>query len=234
MSIYLLRSGGLRFTKVALLLRPGQRHLNTNSTPRDPKLRRHVQTPSLPLSSQHSLRPDKITVRYAIQAIRLKWRNALPWRIKWSKGIACIGIVITAGLGAIWVKFQEEVPFSGRKRLNLFGSGDSQKYLLGYIQKRHLCITNLERILALAPQKPGLIWPDDHPATIVVKSVFSRLVVSSGVDPAGWMIYIANAPGRCQSCLFKNQLLNYTRHFQNRQYSRWKSNALQRLPDNCP
>jgi hypothetical protein len=54
---------------------------------------------------------------------------------------------------------------------------------------------HLERILALAPQKPGLIWLDDHPTTVIVKSVFSRLVASSGVDPAGWMIYIANAPG---------------------------------------
>jgi hypothetical protein len=202
-SIYLLRSGGLRFTKAALSLMPQQRQLNTNSTPRDPKLRRHVQAPSLPRSSQRSLRSDKIATQYTIQAIRLKWRNALPWRIKWSKGIAWIGIVITVGLGALRVKFQEEVPFSGRKQLNFFGSGDSQKYLLGYKQKRHLCDAYLERILALAPQKPGLIWPDDHPTTIAVKKVFSRLVASSGVDPAGWMIYIANAPGRCRSFFSK-------------------------------
>jgi len=31
---------------------------------------------------------------------------------------------------------------------------------------------------------------------VLVKTVFDRLVASSGVDPAGWQRYIVNAPGK--------------------------------------
>jgi hypothetical protein len=53
----------------------------------------------------------------------------------------------------------------------------------------------LRTIILLTQRTPGLIWPDDHPTTVVVKSTFEGLVIASGVDPAGWKIYIANAPG---------------------------------------
>jgi hypothetical protein len=182
-----------------LLLRSQQRHVYTKNAykPHNHKPQQHGETPRLPRSSHQSVAPDKISAQHIIRTICLKWRNALPWRIKWSKRIAWSGVAISMGLGVLWVKFQEEVPFSGRKRLNFFGgTGDFQKYMLGHKQQCLASVSYLEKILVLAPRNPGLIWPDDHPMTVVVKSIFNRLVASSGVDPAGWAVYIANAPSK--------------------------------------
>lgn len=162
-------------------------HRSTSPSVKPPRFKSPLKRPVV---------PDQILIRHAILALRLKWINALPRRIKWSKRIAWMGAPMVAGLGVLWLTNQEEVPSSGRKRLNFFTSGKLRKYFIGHDYQFFLPVCFLRAIVALAPQNPGLIWPQDHPTALVVESVFDGLLASSGIDPAGWKIYIANAPGK--------------------------------------
>ena len=72
----------------------------------------------------------------------------------------------------------------------------------------------MHQIFVLAQMHPGLVWSDDHPTTLVARSVFDRLVSASGGDPKDWKVYIANAPGKLPKLIWQNQLLTGSRNGQ--------------------
>jgi len=156
-----------------------------------------VDRPSGPVA------PDQIPFRHILQAVRLKWANALPRRIKWSKRITWVGSPLIPFIGWFWIYHQEEMPISGRRRLNFFAHGIRREWWAAHEANLILATGYVHQILALARTQPGLIWPDDHPTTRVVRTVCNRLVVANGGDPTAWQVYIANALGEPPIGLFR-------------------------------
>lgn len=184
-----------RFFQVRMLPQLRQRSVKAkskykhwNQETRPPEKAQHV--PGIP----HSIAPDQIPVRHVVHALRLKWANALPRRIKWGKRIAWFGAAIAFLVGEVWVQFQEVVPSSCRKRLNFFASGRLREFMVAHERNYFPEISLMDGILELAKKQPGLVWADAHPVTVVVRTVFARLIASSGVDPEGAKIYLVNAP----------------------------------------
>ena len=139
---------------------------------------------------------DQIPFRQIFRAVRLKWANALSTRIKWSKRIAWVAFPIIPLSGYLWITNQEEMPISGRRRLNFFADGKLREFFSAHEGNHVLQTRFVHLVLALARTEPGITWPDDHPTSLVAKSVCERLVVSNGGDPAAWHVHIANAPGK--------------------------------------
>ncbi|KAJ5041605.1 uncharacterized protein L3040_005185 [Drepanopeziza brunnea f. sp. 'multigermtubi'] len=98
---------------------------------------------------------------------------------------------MAASMGLIWVTFQEEIPVVGGKQFNII----PHEWMLRHEAEWDIHVKHIHAIVnKIAPQEPGILWPEDHPTSMVVRKIWIRLLEASGYDPSLWKLHIVNAP----------------------------------------
>ncbi len=103
---------------------------------------------------------------------------------------------LVPALCVLWVRNQEEVPSSGRRRFNFFASGRFREYFSAHEEissQRHIrCIRSWYSPRGILVSFGLMIILQ----LFVARSVFGQLLAAGGGDPKDWKVYIANAPGK--------------------------------------
>jgi hypothetical protein len=120
--------------------------------------------------------PDHPLVRALFRASRSRFR--------WTKRLAHVTAFIFPTLGLVYYVYQEQVPISGRWRVN-------------FLPKSTLQTTSSDwtSILEELEILPTQILPEDHPATIFAKAVLQRLLPVSGLEHLNWEVKVVNDLG---------------------------------------
>jgi hypothetical protein len=117
-----------------------------------------------------------------------------PETAKW---LGVLGITTTVGIAAVWLYNREVVLLSGRKRFMFV----DLKWHAKYDARSDPDIKKGLEMLDNGHKNPELLWSDDHPATKIVRRIFSKLIAESGLDHIDWDVQILSTKGRYLSPL---------------------------------
>ena len=135
-------------------------------------------------------RPETLSTSQQI----MNFFDMTPETAKW---LGVLGITTTLGIAAVWLYNREVVPFSGRKRFRFVDPTWHAKY----DARSDPDIKKGLEMLDNGHKNPELLWSDDHPATKIVRRIFSKLIAESGLDRMDWDVQILSTKGRYLSPL---------------------------------
>lgn len=99
--------------------------------------------------------------------------------------------LIVAGFVGSIAKNLNEVPYTRRKQFIWV----DENVVTEMEAWENVTVANALLTLQAAQGVRGLLWPDDHPATITCRRIWSDLIAHSGIEARDWQVEIVNFTG---------------------------------------